>query len=148
MPRKPTCTCGECRKCKHREYMWAWYQAKSPEERRAWVAKRDPDAARVADRKRYRRDREKRRKAADAYRRSHPEVVARIGQAWSKRNPEKRRAHSAVARAIRSGRLVRGCCEVCGATERIQAHHDDYSKPLEVRWLCPAHHAAERRTDP
>lgn len=38
--------------------------------------------------------------------------------------------------AIRDGRLIRQPCESCGATENIQAHHDDYSKPLEVRWLC------------
>lgn len=62
-------------------------------------------------------------------------------RAWRKRNPEKVRAHSAVARAIRSGRLVRGPCEKCGTTEAIHAHHDDYGKPLEVRWLCPAHHS-------
>ena len=31
-------------------------------------------------------------------------------------------------------------CEVCGAT-KAQAHHCNYSKPLDVRWLCPKHHA-------
>lgn len=30
-------------------------------------------------------------------------------------------------------------CEVCGTTP-AQRHHDDYSKPLEIRWLCPVHH--------
>jgi len=53
-------------------------------------------------------------------------------------NPEKRRAHIIVGNAIRAGRLVRGRCEVCGG--RGQAHHDDYSRPLEVRWLCPKDH--------
>lgn len=46
-----------------------------------------------------------------------------------------------VARALWLGELVRQPCEVCGAT-RTDGHHDDYSKPLEVRWLCRAHHAA------
>jgi hypothetical protein len=41
--------------------------------------------------------------------------------------------------AIRSGKLVRGLCEVCGAA-KPEAHHDDYSKPLDVRWLCSKHH--------
>lgn len=55
------------------------------------------------------------------------------------RNPAKHAAHVAVGNAIRDGRLIRQPCEVCGAT--AQAHHDDYGKPLEVRWLCTTHHA-------
>jgi hypothetical protein len=31
-------------------------------------------------------------------------------------------------------------CEICGKTEDIERHHEDYSKPLEVRWLCKSHH--------
>ncbi|MFC3331681.1 hypothetical protein ACFOEM_04310 [Paenalcaligenes hominis] len=34
---------------------------------------------------------------------------------------------------------MRGDCEVCGKS-KVDAHHDDYSKPLEVRWLCREHH--------
>lgn len=36
------------------------------------------------------------------------------------------------------GILERKPCEICG--EKAQKHHDDYTKPLEVRWLCPWHH--------
>jgi hypothetical protein len=53
--------------------------------------------------------------------------------------PEKFRARAALHKALRLGVLKRGRCEVCGA-EKTQAHHDDYSKPLEVRFLCPKHH--------
>jgi ribosomal protein S27AE len=50
-------------------------------------------------------------------------------------------AHRKVAAAVAAGKLVRQPCEVCGATV-AQAHHDDYDKPLEVRWLCkPCHWA-------
>lgn len=46
--------------------------------------------------------------------------------------------------AIRTGLLTRQPCEVCGSVE-VEAHHDDYNLPLEVRWLCPAHHRAIHR---
>src|SRR4051794_27601008 len=61
--------------------------------------------------------------------------VKRDTSEYMKKNPEKHRAHTAVARAIADGRLTKGACEVCGE-ERADAHHDDYSKPLDVRWLC------------
>jgi transposase-like protein len=40
-------------------------------------------------------------------------------------------------------------CETCRAKNNIHAHHDDYTKPLDVRWLCASchkrHHIALRR---
>lgn len=45
-------------------------------------------------------------------------------------------------RAIRTGAIKRGCCEVCGKPN-ADGHHDDYSKPLNVRWLCRTHHIKE-----
>ncbi len=59
---------------------------------------------------------------------------------WNKENPVKKGAQNKVAMAITSGALVAGCCEDCGET-KAQAHHDDYSKPLTVRWLCAYHHS-------
>lgn len=48
-------------------------------------------------------------------------------------------AHNKVTAALRSGVLKRQPCEICGA-EKTDAHHDDYGKPLDVRWLCRSHH--------
>lgn len=63
---------------------------------------------------------------------------------WRRANPDRYRAHLAVQRALTGGALVKQPCEVCGVTEgrdvRIDAHHDDYSRPLDVRWLCRQHH--------
>lgn len=59
---------------------------------------------------------------------------------YIERNPVKRAAHNKVWAALRSGRLIRSNCEVCNALENIHAHHDDYSQPLVVRWLCTMHH--------
>lgn len=40
---------------------------------------------------------------------------------------------------LRRGKIEKKPCEVCGS-EESQMHHEDYSKPLEVRWFCRNHH--------
>jgi len=59
-------------------------------------------------------------------------------------DPIKGRARNAVAYAIRVGKLTKKPCEKCGET-KVQAHHDDYSRPLDVRWLCSRCHGIEHR---
>jgi hypothetical protein len=81
-------------------------------------------------------------RAYDRERHALPEAVARrtdYAKIYRLKSPQKRAAHMAVARAIRSGKILRMPCLVCGAT-RSEAHHKDYSAPLEVIWLCPVHH--------
>ena len=56
------------------------------------------------------------------------------------RTSQARLAHQTAALAIKSGELHRQPCEVCGETDLIEAHHDNYDKPLDVRWLCSRHH--------
>lgn len=88
--------------------------------------------------------RDKERVRADDRKRSHtPERIAattRITRRWRKENPEKYAAHLVLNNAVRAGKIVKQPCEVCGSTKRVHGHHDDYSKPLEVRWLCALHH--------
>ncbi len=49
--------------------------------------------------------------------------------------PEKYKARNAVNNALRDGRLTKENCKHCGNPD-TQAHHNDYSKPLEVIWCC------------
>lgn len=56
--------------------------------------------------------------------------------------PEKYAARQAVLVAVRKGILVKQPCKQCGAS-KAQAHHPDYSKPLDVVWLCDPCHRAE-----
>jgi len=59
---------------------------------------------------------------------------------WQAKHRDAVRAHNAVHRAKKKDALTPKPCEVCGSTENVQAHHDDYSKPLDVRWLCALDH--------
>ncbi len=54
-------------------------------------------------------------------------------------HPEKYRARQMIGNATKIGKLERKPCEFCG-NPKSQAHHHDYSKPLDVVWLCcPCH---------
>ncbi len=64
------------------------------------------------------------------WRKSHP-----LSEAARVRANCRSYTHVLVAR----GHLTKGPCEICGVPE-VEAHHDDYSKPRLVRWLCVAHH--------
>lgn len=59
---------------------------------------------------------------------------------YRKENINKYRAVNMVNNAIRSKKLFKEPCEICGTRKAVHAHHDDYAKPLNVRWLCAAHH--------
>lgn len=54
--------------------------------------------------------------------------------------PKKYKATNMVNNNIRNGNLVKMPCEICGNTINVHAHHDDYDKPLNIRWLCAIHH--------
>ncbi len=81
-----------------------------------------------------RRENARRGRAAD------PSANTAATGEWRKRNPKKRRVQRMVQKAVADGALARQLCEVCG--NHAEAHHDDYDKPLDVRWLCTRHHNA------
>lgn len=58
---------------------------------------------------------------------------------WVEKNQVKRAAHILVGNRVAAGKIERLPCEVCGCVD-VDAHHDDYSQPLSVRWLCVTHH--------
>ncbi len=73
-----------------------------------------------------------------------PEKIKARNREYRRKNPEKQAARSLVTSAIRSGELIQEPCEVC-SEEKVEAHHDDYSKPLVVRWLCSVCHGLVHR---
>lgn len=62
----------------------------------------------------------------------------RKGHALTPEQRMKDRARSYANTYLKRGKIQRQSCEVCGA--KAEMHHDDYSKPLQVRWLCRDHH--------
>jgi hypothetical protein len=82
------------------------------------------------------------RRAANKQRRRTPEWRAYEMRRQAERRrlePDKYRAWGAVSNALRRGKLVKQPCEICGSTT-VEAHHEDYSRPLDVHWLCQEHH--------
>lgn len=124
MGRPRSCSCGTCAKCKDRERKAAQYAAMTPAQRRAWKRRKSKVSQYVANR---------------TARKRH-----------STRYPEKVAAREAMHRALKSGILKRLPCAVCGITHgtiredgtkvRVEGHHADYSKPLDVTFYCGDHH--------
>jgi len=52
---------------------------------------------------------------------------------------ERKAKYGEYMNAIRNGWLTPQPCEACGK-EKSQGHHEDYSRPLDVIWLCIRHH--------
>lgn len=53
--------------------------------------------------------------------------------------PEHQKARMKVYNAVKAGKLHKLPCSVCGEI-KVQAHHNDYTRPLEVLWVCVPHH--------
>lgn len=58
---------------------------------------------------------------------------------WRNNNIIKRAAHLLVQNAVKRDEKKKMPCEICGK-RKTEGHHDDYSKPMDVRWLCRKHH--------
>ena len=105
----------------------------------------------------YNRNRETllpiKREYSAQYRNTHRDKVNQWNREWAHKNPQKRSAHYAIARAVRKGTVQKSAsCEICGKTPRIiHGHHPDYSKLICVMWLCPTCHrkqSSERQRAP
>jgi hypothetical protein len=128
---------SRCYPC-HREYM-ALYRARH---RASLVAYARSYYRAHPDRWHYDPSRindEQKRRYTSAWRADHPEWVRLLN-----------RANNTVRRALKDGRLVKErACEACGATNRkIAGAHHDYTRPLDVVWLCYPCHSRWDAADP
>ena len=54
----------------------------------------------------------------------------------------KANAHNMVYRAVRDGLIQKAkSCSGCGSEHQIEAHHDDYAYPLDIKWFCKSCHS-------
>lgn len=145
--RPRTCDCGDCTKCKNREANRARWNSLTLEERRAIIARRDPEKRKITDVKRYYRHSTKRLAAMKVWAANNRERVYEAKRLNDAKFPDRYVARYTMGNAIRDGRLTRGTtCEDCGVTGvRINGHHEDYSKPFDVVWVCNACHGARHR---
>lgn len=80
-----------------------------------------------------------------AYRKTERGKAVRNAHAkkWQALNRSIVKANKLLQTAVVSGKVIRpDTCSQCGNKGSIQGHHDDYSKPLDVRWLCVRCHLA------
>ena len=86
-------------------------------------------------------NREKHNAYRRKYIREHMDELVDYQKKSRSEHPEKYRANAIINSRIKRGKLTRPtACEVCGKEGRVEAHHDDYSKPLEVVWCCKSCH--------
>ncbi len=80
------------------------------------------------------------------YNRNKERVRAIIYKSIAK-HKEKQDSRSALWRAINTGKITKPTtCSSCKAKGKIEGHHEDYLKPLEVIWLCTGCHGdADRK---
>ncbi len=76
----------------------------------------------------------------------HKKVVKKRLYNWRKKNPEKIKVHAILRRALKKEEIFKSNkCEICGKNENIEAHHPDYSFPLQVLWVCRQCHVKIHR---
>ncbi len=69
-----------------------------------------------------------------------------VKKKWVNSNPHKRRAQTLATRLQKKGGLKKpDKCNRCNVeTSNLEKHHEDYSKPLSVEWLCTKCHGMTR----
>ena len=136
---------GWCKKCrsvdsKKRAYRNRHIDKKKRKENRAV----NGDKIR-SDERRYRKENRDRMREYDRSRYGARKARVRmVNSGWQKDHPIERRARDAVKIAMSKGDIIRpNACSMCGESCKPDAHHHDYSRQLDVTWLCRSCHRME-----
>ena len=83
---------------------------------------------------------------ANRWRTRNPKRMAEIVRRSVLKHHARQMARMAVANAVRKGILFRPFfCPRCEGSAEVHAHHEDYSRPLEVKWMCRSCHSKADR---
>lgn len=124
-----TAECKECSKKRAKEH-----RLKNIEKYREMDRNRSNKAERVERHKLYLKD----------LKENNPEKYRQVkylaNKKWREKNADKNSAHTKISYLRQTGRLIPEPCKICGSEENVEAHHEDYSKPLDILWLCSTCH--------
>lgn len=67
-------------------------------------------------------------------------IRAKVSKKWRDKNPAAYKAQAALGNAVRDGKIKKEPCLFCEAVDHVHAHHRDYSRPLDVVWVCAKCH--------
>jgi hypothetical protein len=122
------------------------WEKRAEQARRSYEKHREKIARKRAKKNRKQEEREKNRLRQAEWRKSNRSKCGEVVANWKKKNPQKAGAHSLVLWAVKTGVLNRpDKCEECGKSGKIQGHHEDYTKPLEIKWLCKFCHSRKHQ---
>lgn len=164
-PHQRVCNEENCKKEYKRNARHEYYlrdKAQNPDKYkrvlRSTLDAKDLERLRQKDRENYRKNIEQNRQRARKYYYTHREECNKRSLKYRHEHLEhlrerdrKRRlnytgknriraiAHAKLQKAKKTGVITKQPCEMCGS-HNVEAHHDDYGRPLDVRWLCPFHH--------
>lgn len=138
---------SRCKKCMQ-EYEKTNLNQERKRELRTKYRENNRERIREQDREAYHQDPEKFREKARISQKKYfqtdkgREKYKQQGLKLRKKYPEKARARSLLSNAICAGKIIRPSkCSLCRCDKGIiESHHPDYSKPLDVIWVCKSCH--------
>jgi hypothetical protein len=164
--RKDNRPVSECKKCSaERSNRWYWEnREKSIDDRKKryqntrektleqckkyYEENRERIRKRANERNRTPEERAKSNKRSKEWNRKNPEKLKKKCREWKSKNKEKAMAHQYVLWALRLNVILKPIeCSLCKKKIKLEAHHKDYSKPLDVEWLCKLCHELRHHYD-
>lgn len=144
------CECSNCKKCKNRIY-YREYRLRNPEKQKEKNKKQAEKRKITNYQKEYLKNNPQiRKKIAEnrkLYVKENLDKIKQYVKRHQLKNRDKYLARQHLRRQVLRGKILKPKnCEKCGLVkERIEGHHTDYTRKLEVIWLCKECHQNEHK---